>query len=164
MGRGGLPGDRRSPSEHNHVVPFKYNYGIPGCERWTGLDCDPHHPTIGVVIERATVGRPDRCRAPAGACAVHCWCVALSLCASEDLHPERRSDPECVVSASFATGCVPSPTVNGASTRPWTGMYTFVKDDTQYELVEYACHEGNYGMFNILTGSRAKEREADSQR
>jgi hypothetical protein len=81
-----------------------------------------------------------------------------------DLHPERRSDPECVVSASFATGCVPSPTVNGASTRPWTGMYTFVKDDTQYELVEYACHEGNYGMFNILTGSRAKEREADSQR
>jgi hypothetical protein len=43
-------------------------------------------------------------------------------------------------------------------------MYTFVKDDTQYELVEYACHEGNYGMFNILTGSRAKEREADSQR
>ena len=42
-------------------------------------------------------------------------------------------------------------------TRPWTGMYTFVRDDSQYELVEYACHEGNYGMFNILTGARAKE-------
>jgi hypothetical protein len=48
--------------------------------------------------------------------------------------------------------------------RPWTGMYTFVKDDTQYELVEYSCHEGNYGMFNILTGARATEREAASQR
>ena len=44
-------------------------------------------------------------------------------------------------------------------TRPWTGMYTFVRDDSQYELVEYACHEGNYGMFNILTGARAKEAE-----
>ena len=41
---------------------------------------------------------------------------------------------------------------------PWTAMYTFVRDDTQYELVEYACHEGNYGMTNILSGARARER------
>ena len=45
-------------------------------------------------------------------------------------------------------------------TRPWTGMFTFDKDDDQYELVEYACHEGNYGMTNILSGARAKEKEA----
>jgi catechol 2,3-dioxygenase-like lactoylglutathione lyase family enzyme len=44
-------------------------------------------------------------------------------------------------------------------TRPWTGMYTFVRDDTQYELVEYACHEGNYGMTNILSGARAHETD-----
>src|SRR5207244_11751210 len=31
-------------------------------------------------------------------------------------------------------------------TKPWTGLLVFDKDDTQYELVEYACHEGNYGM------------------
>ena len=43
-------------------------------------------------------------------------------------------------------------------TSPWTGMFRFVKDDTQYELVEYACHEGNYGMTNILSGARAKEK------
>ena len=43
--------------------------------------------------------------------------------------------------------------------RPWTGMYTLVRDDTQYELVEYACHEGNYGMVNILSGARAREQE-----
>ena len=43
-------------------------------------------------------------------------------------------------------------------TRPWTGMYTLVRDDTQYELVEYACHEGNHGMTNILGGARARER------
>ena len=41
--------------------------------------------------------------------------------------------------------------------KPWTGTYTFVRDDSQYELVEYACHEGNNSMFNILTGGRAKE-------
>ncbi|MEE2778231.1 MAG: hypothetical protein VYE73_15880 [Acidobacteriota bacterium] len=27
-------------------------------------------------------------------------------------------------------------------------------------LYEYACHEGNYGMFNLLRGARAKEAEA----
>jgi catechol 2,3-dioxygenase-like lactoylglutathione lyase family enzyme len=45
-------------------------------------------------------------------------------------------------------------------TRPWTGMFTYVRDESQYELVEYACHEGNYGMTNILSGSRAKEADA----
>lgn len=42
-------------------------------------------------------------------------------------------------------------------TAPWTGMFMFVRDDSQYELVEYACHEGNYGMTNILSGARAEE-------
>ena len=45
-------------------------------------------------------------------------------------------------------------------TRPWTGMFTYVRDETQYELVEYACHEGNYGMTNILSGARARDQEA----
>jgi hypothetical protein len=43
-------------------------------------------------------------------------------------------------------------------TRPWTGMFVFDRDDEQYELVEYACHEGNYGMSNILSGARAREK------
>jgi len=42
-------------------------------------------------------------------------------------------------------------------TKPWTAVFPFVKDDTQYELVEYACHEGNYAMTNILNGARASE-------
>ena len=49
-------------------------------------------------------------------------------------------------------------------TRPWTGMFRMDKDDEQYELVEYACHEGNYGMTNILSGARANERAAESSR
>lgn len=48
-------------------------------------------------------------------------------------------------------------------TQPWTAMFYFEKDDTQYELVEYACHEGNYGMTNILSGARAEEQAAAGQ-
>lgn len=46
-------------------------------------------------------------------------------------------------------------------TEPWTAMFHFSRDDADgvYELVEYACHEGNYGMTNILSGSRAREAE-----
>ena len=44
--------------------------------------------------------------------------------------------------------------------RPWTARFAFDLDDEQYELVEYACHEGNYGMFNILSGARARDKEA----
>jgi hypothetical protein len=29
---------------------------------------------------------------------------------------------------------------------------------TNDKLYEYACHEGNYGMFNILSAARAAER------
>ena len=43
-------------------------------------------------------------------------------------------------------------------TRPWTGMFRYAKDDSQYELVEYACHEGNYGMTNILSAARSKDK------
>ena len=45
-------------------------------------------------------------------------------------------------------------------TQPWTGRFEFELDNEQYELVEYACHEGNYGMTNILSGARTRDREA----
>jgi catechol 2,3-dioxygenase-like lactoylglutathione lyase family enzyme len=48
-------------------------------------------------------------------------------------------------------------------TKPWTAMFVFDKDDAQYELVEYACHETNYSMANILSGARADEKAAAKQ-
>ena len=30
-------------------------------------------------------------------------------------------------------------------------------------LFEHACHEGNYGLFNILAGARAEEARAAAQ-
>jgi hypothetical protein len=42
-------------------------------------------------------------------------------------------------------------------TRPWTFAVPLTKDPTQPPY-EYACHEGNYAMFNILRGSREIEK------
>ena len=44
-------------------------------------------------------------------------------------------------------------------TRPWTIAFPWRRDG-DYHLFEYACHEGNYAMRNILSGERAKERGA----
>ena len=44
-------------------------------------------------------------------------------------------------------------------TRPWTyGMQ--LTQDPEQQLFEYACHEGNYAMRNILSAARAAEAEA----
>ena len=41
-------------------------------------------------------------------------------------------------------------------TRPWTASVPMKRSDDL--LFEYACHEGNYGMTNLLAGARAEER------
>jgi len=46
--------------------------------------------------------------------------------------------------------------------RPWTYRIPMVQ--SEYPVYEYACHEGNYGLFNILAGAREQERSADAQR
>jgi hypothetical protein len=43
-------------------------------------------------------------------------------------------------------------------TKPWTAMLTGNHDPSYWQIFEYACHEGNYGMVNILSGARAQER------
>jgi hypothetical protein len=42
-------------------------------------------------------------------------------------------------------------------TRPWSGELLMTKVDGP--IFEYACHEGNYGMANNLSGSRAEEKK-----
>ena len=34
-----------------------------------------------------------------------------------------------------------------------------VQAAARLRMFEYACHEGNYGMRNILAGARAEEKE-----
>ncbi len=45
-------------------------------------------------------------------------------------------------------------------TSDWTGEFPFVALPTGEQLYEYACHEGNYSMPNILGGERQRELEA----
>jgi len=42
-------------------------------------------------------------------------------------------------------------------TRAWTGEYTWAATDER--LYEYACHEGNYALGDILRGARLKEAD-----
>jgi hypothetical protein len=42
-------------------------------------------------------------------------------------------------------------------TAPFTIRYPLKRDDG-YGMFEYACHEGNYALQNILSGTRAGER------
>ena len=43
-------------------------------------------------------------------------------------------------------------------TRPWTFAIPMKKNPEP--VYEYACHEGNYGLYNILAGARAEEKAA----
>ena len=52
-------------------------------------------------------------------------------------------------------------------TKPFTALVPLEADHAPlaYELWEYACHEGNYGLANILSGARAEEKaEAEAKK
>jgi hypothetical protein len=47
-------------------------------------------------------------------------------------------------------------------TGPWKVAFPFYKDASAH-VFEYACHEGNYAMSNMLSGARAQEAKAAQQ-
>jgi hypothetical protein len=55
-------------------------------------------------------------------------------------------------------------TVDDAATftRPFTGRIPM--NLSKQQIFEYACHEGNYGLRNMLLGARAAERKASDGR
>ena len=54
-------------------------------------------------------------------------------------------------------------TITDASvySQPWTGSLPLTS--TEGPLFEYACHEGNYGLYNILAGARVEEARAQAK-
>jgi hypothetical protein len=46
-----------------------------------------------------------------------------------------------------------------AFTQPWTASIPMTK--MREPLYEYACHEGNRGLYGILAGARAQEKAAE---
>jgi hypothetical protein len=76
---------------------------------------------------------------------------------SENLHViERfqRVDPSTILYRAT----IDDPTTY---TKPWTLEYPF--SATQGPVYEYACHEGNYAMTDILGGARKAEAEAENK-
>ena len=47
----------------------------------------------------------------------------------------------------------------GAWSKPWTAMIPLRRSNDA--LYEYACHEGNYGLRDILAGARVEEKVAE---
>jgi hypothetical protein len=43
-------------------------------------------------------------------------------------------------------------------TKPWTAQVYMGKNSDP--IYEYACHEGNYGLYNILSGALARDTAA----
>ncbi len=41
--------------------------------------------------------------------------------------------------------------------KPWTGEYTWPATDQH--IYEYACHEANYALSDVLSGARLREKE-----
>ena len=46
-------------------------------------------------------------------------------------------------------------------TKPWTMVVNGKHDPDYWQIFEYACHEGNYGMRNILSAARNLEKAAE---
>jgi hypothetical protein len=46
--------------------------------------------------------------------------------------------------------------------RPWTFAMTLKKKDDTQRPFEYACHEGNYGLQNILSSRRGEEKASQA--
>jgi hypothetical protein len=64
-----------------------------------------------------------------------------------------RTSPGTIVYRATIT----DPTVY---TKPWTVEISMAKREDP--IFEYACNEGNYGMFGILSGARAEEKAAQA--
>ena len=45
-------------------------------------------------------------------------------------------------------------------TKAWSAAIPMTK--TEGPVFEYACHEGNYGMFNLLAGARVQDKAAEA--
>ena len=116
----------------------------PQLRQWLG-DSRAHWEGDTLVVETTNFSPKVDERAISGT-------TSLVLSAGERLHLVerlRRVDAD-TIDYQFT---VTDPTTY---TRPWTASIPMSR--IEGPLFEYACHEGNYGLLNILRGARAQER------
>ena len=126
------------------VVPLDGRPHLPpNIRQWKG-DSRGHWEGNTLVIDTTNFAYNDKSR----------FGVAYDGFTDQNLHvTERftRTGPSTIIYRAT----VDDPTIY---TKPWTIETTLSKRTEP--IYEYACHEGNYGMFGILSGERAQERTA----
>jgi hypothetical protein len=135
--------------EMNHtvrLVPMEGNrpHLQPNVLQWTG-DSRGHWEGETLVVETTGFKFNDQSRFGVG---------YLNGMSDENLRVvERftRTAPDTIIYRATVT----DPTVYK---RPWTVEISMTPREGL--LLEYACNEGNYGMFGILSGARAEEKAA----
>jgi len=80
--------------------------------------------------------------------------IGLRVAMDENLHLVERFSLRDASTLVYEF-TVDDPTV---WTKPWTASVPMARSDEP--IFEYACHEGNYGMEDILAGARAQEKAA----
>ena len=137
-------------AEMNHtvrVIPLAEQEALPGhIRQWVG-DSQGRWEGETLVVETTNldINRMSR------------YGVLLDTVADDNLKvTERftRTDADTIMYQAT----VENP---GIFVAPWTMEAPFRTDPGP--LVEFACHEGNYGMTNILSGARADERAAAAE-
>jgi hypothetical protein len=135
--------------EMNHDVRIIPLDGRPhlasNVTQWTG-DSRGHWEGETLVVETRNFKFNDQSRFGVG---------YLTGMTDENLSVSERFtriDPDTIIYRATVT----DPTVY---TRPWTVEISMTRHSAP--IFEYACNEGNYGMFGILSGARAEENDAN---
>lgn len=124
------------------IIPLIDKPSLPEGERtWLG-DSRGHWEGDTLVVESGNMRFADRSR----------WAIAVGTLADGNLHVvERftRTDADTIMYQAT----IEDPTI---FTSPWTIEYNF--HPAKGPFLEVACHEGNYGLVEILSGARAEEK------
>jgi len=153
----GLPGS---------MMPAIYgnSYQIVQGPGWVGIRYEMIHEMRMIPLDK----RPhaaSKIRTYMGDARGH-WEGSTLVVETTNFKPEnvyQNANPDAVKLIEHFTPVAPnklewSVTVDDATTwtRPWTFEIDLTNDPTQ-QVLEYACHEGNYAMTNILHGARMDE-------
>jgi len=149
------------------MMPAIYGnaYQIVQGPGWVGIRYEMIHEVRMIPLD----GRPHpspRIRSYMGDARGH-WQGNTLIVETTNFRPEstyQNANPDAMKLVERFTPVAPnkvewSVTVDDATTwtRPWTFEIDLTKDPSQ-PVLEYACHEGNYAMTNILAGARADEQ------
>jgi hypothetical protein len=134
--------------EMNHetrIIPLDGSSHLPSqIRQWTG-DARGHWEGDTLVVDTTNFKFNNQSRFGVG---------YLDGMTDENLHVVerfRRTDPSTIIYQATVDDLT-------VYTKLWTVEVSMSKRTDR--IFEYACHEGNYAMFDILSGARAEEKKA----